>query len=313
MTLRMCASQRSANVSCRIPPSIHSMRIKTLAGLLFFLAACGDRTPFAREAAVGTVANQSLATPAAAPALASYQAPGAPASSFWAAQKLIRTAELQIQVRDVPAALKAADSIAQAAHALVADSRTTQDEDGKRTAEVLLRVPSQEFPALLRALRGVGSIKVESIGTQDITREYADLETRLAVKEQMVTRLRALLDNRTAKLADVLEVERELGRAVAELEQMKGERRYYDQQIALSTVRLTLFERVPTQLAQISKPIDTALENAMQVLGASIGTIIYLLVALAPWIIVALGVVWLVPSWRRRFLSRKPIEVPPAA
>lgn len=288
------------------------MRVQALSVLLVFAVGCGggDDALSSRASSMET-AQRSLAAPAVAPA--PDQGPGASSATYWSAQKLIRTADLRIQVKDVPAALHTADSIAQSVRALVADSRTTQDSDGKRTAEVLLRVPSQDFAGLLRALRGVGTIKAESIGTQDVTKEYADLETRLAVKEQTVTRLRALMDNRTAKLTEVLEVERELGRAVAELEQMKGERRYYDQQIALSTVSLTLFERVPSQLSQLSKPIGSAIENSTKVLGSSIGTIIYLVVALLPWIAVALVVVWLVSAWRRRFLSRKAVAGPPAA
>ena len=42
----------------------------------------------------------------------------------------------------------------------------------------------------------------------------------------MVTRLRSLLTTRAAKLSDLVEVERELGRAITELEQMEGERRF---------------------------------------------------------------------------------------
>jgi hypothetical protein len=290
------------------------MRVVQIFGPIIMLtAACGDRRDRASLKVATSLARSELpdATAAAAPAIA--QLGLAPASSFWATQKLIRTAELRIQVRDVLTALKITDSIARNQQTLLADSRTSQDADGKRTAEVILRAPSQQFAGLLQALRGLGSLQGESIGTQDVTKDYADLETRLAVKEQTVTRLRALLENRTAKLSEVLEVERELGRAVAELEQMKGERRYYDQQIALSTVKLTLFERVPSQVSQVTKPIADALQGSMQALGSSIGTIIYLFVALVPWLLVTLGVVRLVKPLRRRFLPRRSGTVPPAA
>ena len=103
------------------------------------------------------------------------------------------------------------------------------------------------------------------------------------MKQQTVTRLRGLMENRTAKLSEVLEVERELGREVAELEQMKGEQRFYDRQIALSTVSLTLFERAPSQIAQATKPIADALHDSLEILGRSIGTVVYLTVALVPW------------------------------
>jgi hypothetical protein len=230
----------------------------------------------------------------------------ATAATYWAAQKLIRTADMQIQVGDVTAALKATDSIARTNESLVADSRTTQDADGKKTANVVIRVPTTRFAGVLQALRGVGAVKQEGVATQDVTKEYADLETRLAVKEQTVGRLRGLLDSRSAKLSDVLDVERELSRAITELEQMKGERRYYDQQIELSTVKLVLFERTPSRVTQIAGPISGAFHNSLDILGNSVGVMIYLVVAIAPWILIAVGTVWGVTRLRRRFIEGRP-------
>lgn len=132
------------------------------------------------------------------------------------------------------------------------------------------------------------------------------------MKQQTVTRLRGLMENRTAKLSEVLEVERELGREVAELEQMKGEQRFYDQQIALSTVSLTLFERAPSQIAQATKPIADALHDSLEILGRSIGTVVYLTVALVPWVLVVSAVSWLVVVLRRRVFLRPNVVAPPA-
>lgn len=225
----------------------------------------------------------------------------APAATYWAAQRLIRTADMRIQVRDAAAAVNAADSIARSNESLLADSHTTQDADGKKTADVVLRVPTARFAGVLQALRSLGDVKQDGVSTQDVTKDYADLETRVAVKEQTVARLRGLLDSRSAKLSDVLDVERELSRAVAELEQMKGERRFYDQQIALSTIKLVLFERTPSRASQFSGPIADAFHNALDILGSSVGTLIYLVVAIAPWLVMALGVVWIGKRVRRQF------------
>jgi septal ring factor EnvC (AmiA/AmiB activator) len=166
-------------------------------------------------------------------------------------------------------------------------------------------VPSQRFGDVVSDLKKLGTVRDESISAQDVTKEYADLETRLAVKEQTVARLRALIDSHTAKLADVLRVEQELAREITELEQMKGERKYYDQQIAMSTIRLSLFESTPTRIAQMSSPIAQALHNSLQVLGNSIGTIIYLLVAALPWAAMTLLVVWLVKPLRVKFMPSR--------
>lgn len=297
--------------------------IRPLLFLLVAIAACSDRGTsgksegttmlFRKEDQGADAAMPSSAPPAMTAASPSAAVAAMPApTQVWSTQKLIRNAELRIQVRDVPKALRMADSMARSQQALLADSRTSRDDDGKRSADVVIRVPSAQFAALLRALSGLGDVQEESVSTQDVTREYADLETRLAVKEQTVTRLRALLEHRTAKLADVLEVERELGRAVAELEQMKGERRFLDQQVALSTVRLTLFERVPSQLSQVTRPISDALRHAMLMLGRSIGTMVYLTVAALPWVLAGLAIVWLIRPLRRRLLSRRARPASPA-
>lgn len=260
-------------------------------------AACGNKATAPREPAGASAPSGERAS------LAKGEQAAASTATFWAAQKLIRTADMRIQVADAAAAVSAADSIARANESLLADSRTTQDAEGKKTADVVLRVPTARFAGVLQALRGLGAVKQDAVSTQDVTKEYADLETRLAVKEQTVARLRALLDSRSAKLSDVLDVERELSRAVAELEQMKGERRYYDQQIALSAIKLVLFERAPSRVTQFSGPISDAFHNSLDVLGSSVGVLIYLVVAVAPWIVIALGVVWAVARIRRQFIG----------
>src|SRR6185503_21146634 len=97
-----------------------------------------------------------------------------------------------------------------------------------------LRVPADRFAESLAALRSLGRVRVDNTNAEDVTRSYNDLAIRLAVKRDMVARLRALLSNRAARLSDLVEVERELGRAITELEQMEGERRFLDNQVALS-------------------------------------------------------------------------------
>jgi hypothetical protein len=146
-------------------------------------------------------------------------------------------------------------------------------------------------------------VRAENAGTEDITRAYTDLEIRLAVKEETVARLRALL-SRAGKLSDIIEVERELGRAVTELEQMKGERRYYDSQVAMSTISASLFEARTAGMATFSDPVSAAVRRALEVLGASVSSLIYLLFFLAPWVVVASVAFWAARRRRRHRLAQ---------
>lgn len=216
--------------------------------------ACGnkiERPEYARvERAASMRANASAAaTDAAAPAPMAPLAPQAAPT-----QRLIRTAELRVEVKEVARAIRLVENAAQARSALLANTRLASIGDKRHDANLVIRVPAARFDDMLASLRQLGDVAGENISADDITKAYADLETRLAVKEETVARLRGLLASRTAKLADVLEVERELGRAVTELEQMKGERRYYDHQVAMSSISLTLFEPAVVGRPQFSEP-----------------------------------------------------------
>ena len=50
----------------------------------------------------------------------------------------------------------------------------------------------------------------------------------------------------------------------------------------------------------------------MLVLGRSIGSLICLVVAVAPWVLLALGIAWLIRPLRRRFTAKRAASVPPA-
>jgi hypothetical protein len=251
---------------------------------LLLVTACGSKLDSSAE---------KLIAPAASTRAREGQTGAAQGSAAFAAQKLIRTGDLRIGVKDVNSAVTLADSVARVHGGLLADSRLSEDGQGRHQAHLVIRVPSERFATAVADLRRLGDVKNESVNTQDITKEYADLATRLAVKEQTVARLRLLVENRTAKLSDVLEVERELDRSVTELEQLKGEQRYYDRQIALSSISITVFDRIASSATRFTDPIANAFAGSLEVLGNSLGSLIYVLVFLLPWAGIAAMLWWL--------------------
>src|SRR5690349_13523397 len=131
-------------------------------------------------------------------------------------RKIIRNTTLSLQVKDADAAIPLIDSIARKHDVVIGDAQVARSENKRQSAHYVLHVPAPEFDATLDAVRALGEVQRESGAAEDVTKAYTDLETRITVKESTVQRLQALLVNRTAKLSDVLEVEREVGRAVAE-------------------------------------------------------------------------------------------------
>ncbi|HEY4306747.1 MAG TPA: DUF4349 domain-containing protein [Gemmatimonadaceae bacterium] len=215
-------------------------------------------------------------------------------ASFWAGRKLIRAGELRILVTDVRKAVALADSVGRQHGALLSGSHTASDAQSSRAADLQFRVPADRFTETVDALRAIGDVRNENVSTQDITKDYADLDTRLRVKDETVTRLRSLLATHTAKLGDVLQVEQELARAVTELEQLKGEERYYDQQVAMSSLSVSLFEQivVPPRASFID-PIVVACRHALEVLGTSLAGVVYGVVFILPWLLLATILWWI--------------------
>ncbi|HET9425174.1 MAG TPA: DUF4349 domain-containing protein [Gemmatimonadaceae bacterium] len=223
-------------------------------------------------------------------------------------QKVIRTGELRIELDDVGRAVRVADSIAAAMRGSVANSRRFHGENGATEAAMVLRIPADRFAATMEALRPLGRVRVDNANADDVTRAYTDLEIRLAVKRDVVARLRALLTNRTARLSDLIEAERELGRAVAELEQMEGERRYLDNQIALSTIHVTFYHAPIAGPGSFLDPVAVAIRQTLMIVGRSVATIITAVAAAAPWVVLALGLWWIL---RRAVRRRSPAPAAP--
>lgn len=236
------------------------------------------------------------------------QAAAAPAGleSMAAARKLIRSGRLSLEVESYAKAAEQAVRLAERARGYLADSQSTRSEHGRLRGSLTLRVPAEQFTTLLESLKGLGTVQSENTGTQDVTRAYTDLETRLRVKRDTAERLREILKTRTAKLSDVLEAERELARVTEEIETLEGERRFYDQQIALSTITAELAEPEPVVRSGFLDPIREALAGSLQLLGGSIAALVALTVILLPWIAALWLLWWLVRRLRGK--SRPPAQ-----
>jgi hypothetical protein len=233
--------------------------------------------------------------------LASAPEPGAThgEASDWGEIKLVRTALMQLEVAKLDTAKSEIERATKAVGGLVVTLRSSRDERGGLSAEITLRVPSSRFDELLPQLRNVGKVEQENVTSQDVSKQYADLETRLGVKQQTERRLRGLLESHTGKLSDVLEVERELDRVVGEIEQMLGEKRFYDHQVALSKVTLSLHEPGSIVKPGAFDPVRRAFRNSLEALATSAAGIVYAAAVAVPWLIVA-GLVWFVISRVRR-------------
>lgn len=253
------------------------------------------------EQALGRTQGGGAAQPGAPPASLSGQQGPSGLAAMAAARKLIRTGQITLTVDSYPKAADEVKRIAEAHGGYLADANAQRGEANRQHGTLTIRVDASAFDAAVVALRALGTVRQESVNTQDVSKAYTELETRLRVKRETADRLREILRTRTAGLADILAAERELARITEEIEQAEGERRFYDQQIALSTLTVALQEPSAIVEAGVFTPLTEALGDSLKVLATSLAALVYLTVALVPWLLMGY-VVFLIARrvWRRR-------------
>ena len=155
---------------------------------------------------------------------------------------VIRTATLRLVASDFNSARASVESIVTQAGGFL-DQMTVNGAPG--SAQVLtgtLRVPADGLRDALAKLRQLGQVTEDTQGSEDVTDQLVDLEARLANARATEQRLNDILKNRTGKLSDVLEVEREVSRVRLEIEQMDAQRVNMGRRVAYATITLQIDE-----------------------------------------------------------------------
>jgi hypothetical protein len=238
------------------------------------------------ERAAGMAAADALAADPAAPP-ASETTPATLGRVVPAGASLIRTAELGVRVEDVRAAAdRAADIAAIAGGAVTSERSSGQDEF--RDASLLLRVPPERFDAVVADLAGLGEEQRRSLGTEDVSDQVVDLESRLSTQRASVERVRALLDQ-AENLGEVVQIEGELTRRTADLESLQARLAALTERVDMSSISLDLYagqapEREDDEVVGFASGLRggwSAFLATVRVVGATAGALLPFLPFLA--------------------------------
>jgi hypothetical protein len=116
--------------------------------------------------------------------------------------------------------------------------------EARQNNTITLRVPADLYAEVLDLLPRFGRITQQDLQAIDVTRQFADLQLRIANARASRDRLAKLLEQAT-KMEDVIKIEAELRRLTEEIERMEGELRGIGDQIAFSTLVVTFLPNAP--------------------------------------------------------------------
>ena len=114
--------------------------------------------------------------------------------------------------------------------------------DAGRNIELTIRIPAEKAGEFVNGVEMLGQINYVRDYTDDITDEYYDTDTRLAVLQEQLERLRAIMVE-TDNLADVIALEDRISQVMLEIESLTGTLKRYDALIDYTTVSLYINER----------------------------------------------------------------------
>lgn len=295
----------------------------TLAVVALAFAACAGGATSERLAPVGeSVVGSGYSTdggdPQAAPSAAPEAAQGQDGTGNNAIgarddAKIIRTGTIELEVRDVPTALRTARDAIVALGGYVGASNTSNFDD-RPTAQITYRVPADRWEDALDILRDLNGqtskVVTEQTEAVDVTGQVIDVEARIRNLRASETALRGIAAKAT-RISDVLEVETRLTDVRGQIEQLTAMLEDLNDRTAYATLTASFSTPVVAVEAasegwEPASTVDEAAASLISILQAVASAGIWFLIVWLP-ILLVLGLLTAFGVWlARRIGIRRP-------
>jgi uncharacterized protein DUF4349/putative zinc finger protein len=224
------------------------------------------------------------------------------------APMIARTASLKISAKDFQSARAGVDRIIQTFHGFAASMTINNAVGEPQSLNAELHFPAAQCDAALAALKALGRVEQEQQGGEEVTAQVVDLDARLKNARETETRLQDILKNRTGKVSDVLEVEKEIAETRQNIEQMEGEQKALHNRITFSAITLDLHEEYQASLETNEPSAGRRIRNAIvdgfrAAAEGSLAMLVFLLNAGPSFLLAAVILFWPI-RWAWRKLQR---------
>jgi hypothetical protein len=155
---------------------------------------------------------------------------------------LVRTGQAVVQVDSLNQGIARVRALATHVGAVVGNTTISAGTEETRRAQMELRVPSINFDRAVAGLNPIGKVQSVNVSAEDVGEEYTDVASRVANARRLEARLLDLLETRSGRLEEILNLEREVARVREEIERAEGRMRYLRTRSSVSLLTITLHE-----------------------------------------------------------------------
>lgn len=182
----------------------------------------------------------------------------------------------------------------------------SSETHGAGAGSLVLRIPAAHFDDAVTQVRELGTVVGSSVNGRDVTAEYVDNQARLTILEARRSVLLTLMAKANT-IGETITVQNVLDDVQLKIEQIQGQLRYLDNQVAESTLKVDIRERSKTeqevtqQTDEVQNPsLGRAWDRAIQGFLGVIATIIVGFGYLLPLLVIAGLVLAVLTLVRRR-------------
>lgn len=214
-----------------------------------------------------------------------------------AERKIIRSANLSIEVEDFDAAFNNIEQIILGIGFIQETNIDTDkiyvDDEQRlvKSGTLVLRVDKSKFDSVLGKLRGVGEVYNYTTNGQDVTDQYVDVESRLRLLKMEQEKLESYLA-KLNDLDDIFRTESRLTEIRYEIESLTGNLNKLASLVDLSTITIRMNEKYPgyepKKVTYGDRLLDSLKESLFQVVEF-LGDFLIIIVSALP-VLLILGI-----------------------
>jgi hypothetical protein len=212
---------------------------------------------------------------------------------------IAHAAELSVGTKEFAKARSGLEEILERHHGYAAKLRMLgQPSGGMLTAT--LRVPSSEFNAAVEDLKRLGNVEREEQTADEITRQRADLEARLANADSTRVRLQGVLAKGGKQVGNLAEIQRQLAAVDEEIARLEAERLSAEHRVTFAQVLFSLHEAVTPPVESFAAEFRAAAMSGLTEVAGSLSALLFFAVSRGPMALIWAVVIYFPVRWAWR-------------
>lgn len=213
--------------------------------------------------------------------------------------KLIKEAIYRFEVKNVKESTEAIETALRKYPAYISSS-SLRLENPVLENKMTIRIQNEYFNDLLKDIdKQAVFVNVRNVETEDVSKEFVDLESRLNTKREVEGRYMTILRNKAGTIEELLNAEKQIGALHEEIEATISRINYLKDQVRYSSINIEFYQTITETIVQSENALSEKFADAFSTGLQGMITIGLVVVYLWPLILFG-GIISLFWMYRKR-------------